>query len=1023
MAGPNLIADLRASLTWDLDDFERGQRTIDRGFSDLIERGRQMASDFASIGDRLTKGLTLPIAGMGAAFTARAVMFANDAKEIRTAAGIAGDGLESFQRRAHAAQMEVGMSMEKFADIAKDTMDKVGDYLSTGQGELADFFNGPAKAAGVTAEMFRGLSGPDALQLYYNTLRKANVDQQEMVFFLEAIADEGSALIPLLAENGRKFDELGRQANVFSDEDIERWIRLQDSLKNLGIAFDRLMQAIAATGIIDWMAAAIEKVTGFVEGFARANPMLFKFGVIALGIAAALGPVLQLLMGLAVMVLPLFLAGLGPVFLALSALINPLGTLMVVGGKFAVELGAHLLPLLGRLGIGFLGLTGPIAAVIGLILLFADRIVDGLKNVWQVAKETLGPSLARLFDAVSDAVARARAAFDDFSQSKLAHVLGIIIGLLGDLVEALVTIAGSAVVVAFSTLINLITALVDWISGMVEITANLLSGDWAGAWEAAGDMVARVINDLFPIFQNLWSWIEGTLVKLGLMEARAVRANAAVKGEAVPEVTKTLGGGMVRTSDLIGAGDYKDPEPWRRTPTATPKPKTSRGGGRGATGPTAAELAERRELLALDHDIAVARERGDEDALRALERQRDMLRTIEQYERAGLSLDDARVAAKNDMAELDEARAEAQAREQAASQRSLDIELARVREDYAHQRMLENEEYLEDRIAALQRDGLSLAEAEAEAARNLAALEEARADAVGRRLADQRAAHDIELAELRGDRTMADRLREQERIRARSLDLQQYENLSPADAMEQAQREAADRSQAYLQGSYRDAMRGGLYAAMNGSFWDWFKDRLRQSSFDALAKVLDRLADALANMVSGQNSGGGIAGFLGSLFNIGASALGGGMNNSLHGDGGGGGGSSGGGGHAVRNSGGGGGMNNSLTGFASGGSFRIRGFAGIDQNILSLNGTPVARVSQNEIFDVRKGERPVAAEGVSKSIVDINLGPGLEADLLQKAAGQTIRINEAMAPPMVNTAAAKARRDAARPIMPGGATG
>jgi len=141
---------------------------------------------------------------------------------------------------------------------------------------------------------------------------------------------------------------------------------------------------------------------------------------------------------------------------------------------------------------------------------------------------------------------------------------------------------------------------------------------------------------------------------------------------------------------------------------------------------------------------------------------------------------------------------------------------------------------------------------------------------------------------------------------------------------------------------------------------------MRESSFNALAKVLDRLADSLANMVSGNSGGGGIAGFLGSLFNIGASALGGGMNNSLFGGGGSGG---GGGGHAVRNSGGGGGMNNSLTGsagggsihgFASGGSFRIRGFAGIDQNMLSLNGTPVARVSQNEIFDVRKGERPQA---------------------------------------------------------------
>ena len=53
----------------------------------------------------------------------------------------------------------------------------------------------------------------------------------------------------------------------------------------------------------------------------------------------------------------------------------------------------------------------------------------------------------------------------------------------------------------------------------------------------------------------------------------------------------------------------------------------------------------------------------------------------------------------------------------------------------------------------------------------------------------------------------------------------------------------------------------------------------------------------------------------------------------------------------------------------------------------------------------------------------IHLGPGLEAEWLRKAAGQSVEINRAMAPGLLDVSSAKTRRDAARPITPGGATG
>ena len=43
-------------------------------------------------------------------------------------------------------------------------------------------------------------------------------------------------------------------------------------------------------------------------------------------------------------------------------------------------------------------------------------------------------------------------------------------------------------------------------------------------------------------------------------------------------------------------------------------------------------------------------------------------------------------------------------------------------------------------------------------------------------------------------------------------------------------------------------------------------------------------------------------------------------------------------------------------GFNTGGSFKVKGFPGIDKNLLSLNGNPIARVSSGEIMDIRRGE-------------------------------------------------------------------
>ena len=134
------------------------------------------------------------------------------AAQIRRFAQVANATPEALQRWSAGART-VGIEQEKLADILKDVNDRVGDFLQTGGGPMADFFENVAPRVGVTADQFARLSGPEALQLYVDTLERAGVSQQEMTFYLEAMASDATRLLPLLRNGGAEMARLGDQAS------------------------------------------------------------------------------------------------------------------------------------------------------------------------------------------------------------------------------------------------------------------------------------------------------------------------------------------------------------------------------------------------------------------------------------------------------------------------------------------------------------------------------------------------------------------------------------------------------------------------------------------------------------------------------------------------------------------------------------------------------------------------------------------------------------------------------------------
>jgi len=144
----------------------------------------------------------------------------------------------------------VGIEQDKLADILKDVNDKVGDFLNTGGGGMADFFEQIAPKVGVTADQFRNLSGSQALGLYVSSLEKAKVSQSDMTFYLEAIASDATALLPLLRNNAEGFKKYGDAAEaagaVMDEKTILAAKQFSTELTVLGTYLGSVKTALAA---------------------------------------------------------------------------------------------------------------------------------------------------------------------------------------------------------------------------------------------------------------------------------------------------------------------------------------------------------------------------------------------------------------------------------------------------------------------------------------------------------------------------------------------------------------------------------------------------------------------------------------------------------------------------------------------------------------------------------------------------------------------------------------------------------
>ena len=215
-----LTIDLIAKVGGFVEGMTKAEREADKKTRAIQKKMAERAKEIDAAWSAMSAALIVGMAGLGAA-VAKTV---SNAKEIANLASVSNATTTEFQRMAAGASL-VGIQQDKLGDQLKDFTEKVGEFQATGGGGMKDFFENIAPKIGITAEAFRGLSGPQALQLYYSSLEKAGLNQQQLSFYMESMASDTTALIPLLADGGKMMTELGdaaEAAGTIMDKDTIR---------------------------------------------------------------------------------------------------------------------------------------------------------------------------------------------------------------------------------------------------------------------------------------------------------------------------------------------------------------------------------------------------------------------------------------------------------------------------------------------------------------------------------------------------------------------------------------------------------------------------------------------------------------------------------------------------------------------------------------------------------------------------------------------------------------------------------
>lgn len=324
--------DLRISIGADNSGLRDSLRDSERAINEFVskvERIAEVGDKLKSLGEKMTLGISLPLAGLGAAAVKAYGDIESLKKGLEAVTGSASLANEEFNKLKTVAQLP-GLGMEE-AVRGSIGLQAIGISADKSRKILEQFGNAVATVGKGTAEFERAIYGvqqlantdfplgedlniiKDALPQVNNLLKEAFGSSRS-----DELAKMGITSQQVLDTILTGLEKLPRVTGGISGA----FENLQDSIKqSLARVGETINKHFDISKIVEKLTSYIDKV---VSAFESLSPEMQKAIIVITGVVTAAGPLITAI-GAILTMLPVFTAGIGAVSGALTAMLSPIG--------------------------------------------------------------------------------------------------------------------------------------------------------------------------------------------------------------------------------------------------------------------------------------------------------------------------------------------------------------------------------------------------------------------------------------------------------------------------------------------------------------------------------------------------------------------------------------------------------------------------------------------------------------------------------------------------------------------------
>lgn len=496
-------------------------KEFQQAMDNVGQRMQNVGKRVGQTGKSMTKWVTGPIVAAGAGVIGLGVKMGNTADEILDLESATGMSAEAIQEWRAVADR---------AGVSTDAVAKASEMLTKSMSRGAE---GSAdmrlamEELGLSMDEVREMSPDERMETLITSLqgvddagRRAELGNrlmrngyQELAPILDMTNEEMEGIVTQAHESGRVMDgEALEAADNFRkglDELKGEFMGLFYSVGEnvIPILVDELLPAIQEN-IIPMMRDLGEWISKAIEWFVDLDPTIQMVILGAIGLAAALGPVL--------MVLGPIITGIGALIPLFGAILSPIG--LKIAAIAALVAG---IAYLWHTNEGFRDAVMAIwerikdffQSVIDAILAWWDEWGDDIlafaTDTWEQVEEVIGQAIEMIKLIIENALNHIEIFWDTWGDSIIS-----LWKFLWDLVSGILE-------TAWELIKDIVSGALDIISGILDVFIGIFTGDWERMWEGlkgiatgAANILIGIVNSVIGAFESMVNAVRGAINRI-----------------------------------------------------------------------------------------------------------------------------------------------------------------------------------------------------------------------------------------------------------------------------------------------------------------------------------------------------------------------------------------------------------------------------------------------------------------------------------------------------------------------------